>query len=415
MVVIFGILSRHIASSQIENRVRKSTTCPWEICSIDTMKTSRDMARAELYNSNFDSEIKKEVKSIKRTGANYVTIGTPYDSEFAPYMKRWVKAIRDEDLNVWFRGNWNSWEGWFDYPKNMSPDQHLAKTAEYIKSNPDLFEDGDIFDACPECENAGFWPQPEKDPEYNEFIRKQKESLDSAFGSINKDVITNVSSIIGGRSREVLEGKTFDSLGRVAAIDHYFKDVDNIVDYINYFSEQHNSKVLLSEFGAPIPDLHGEMTEGDQANYVNSVLNNLYKNEQKVIGVNYWVLSHGTTQILNPDGSERDAYAIIRKYYSPGTISGVVEYPYGERVGGVKVSTSDGLSTTTNKNGEYVFAIPPREVKIFVDDNNYTGASETVGILASGEKKKANFVVEPTRKSLIYKLKKTFLHITHQL
>ncbi|MEK7522855.1 MAG: hypothetical protein AAB569_04695, partial [Patescibacteria group bacterium] len=122
----------------------------WSIRSIDTMKTSRDKARVRLYDLNFDKEINKELQAIKNMGANYVAIDTPYDDEFLPYLTRWIKLARKTELKVWFRGNWSNWEGWFDYPKNLTPERHQAKTAEFIETHPDFFKDGDIFDPCPE-------------------------------------------------------------------------------------------------------------------------------------------------------------------------------------------------------------------------------------------------------------------------
>ena len=161
----------------------------WEIRSIDTMKTSRDMARAELNNMAFDTNIKKELDAIKKTGANYVAIGTPYDKEFLPYMKRWVKYARERDLHIWFRGNWSTWEGWFDYPKSLTPEEHLKLTRTFILENKNLFADEDIFDSCPECENAGHWVQPLRDQEYNEFIRAQVKNNSEAFNIIDKKFI----------------------------------------------------------------------------------------------------------------------------------------------------------------------------------------------------------------------------------
>lgn len=89
----------------------------WPVRSIDTMKTSRDKARAELNNPDFDTQIEKELTLIKEIGANYVAIDTPYDKEFLPFLKRWISLARKMGLKVWFRGNWSNWEGWFEYEK----------------------------------------------------------------------------------------------------------------------------------------------------------------------------------------------------------------------------------------------------------------------------------------------------------
>ena len=88
----------------------------WEIQSIDTMKYSRDMARERNKDMVFEKIIESVVEKIASTGATHVAIGTPYDEEFLPFLQTWVIAARKENLNVWFRGNFSGWEGWFDYP-----------------------------------------------------------------------------------------------------------------------------------------------------------------------------------------------------------------------------------------------------------------------------------------------------------
>src|SRR3989344_8216148 len=116
----------------------------WEVTSIDTMKYSRDVAREKLGDLSFDRVIEEQIKNIAGTGATHVAIGTPYDSEFLPYLKRWVNTARKYSLKVWFRGNWSGWEGWFEYSK-ITRAEHIKKTKEFISKHQDIFEDGDVF------------------------------------------------------------------------------------------------------------------------------------------------------------------------------------------------------------------------------------------------------------------------------
>ena len=107
IIIILFILKVSVSSSEtVRNSI--ATRDIWPIRSIDTMKLSRDRARAELANPAFDTVITKDLQTIKEMGANYVAIGTPYDNEFLPYLTRWVTAARKVGLNVWFRGNWSS-------------------------------------------------------------------------------------------------------------------------------------------------------------------------------------------------------------------------------------------------------------------------------------------------------------------
>lgn len=408
LIVIFFFISLTHRSVKLEaqNKTNYDQTCTWEICSIDTMKTSRDLAREKLYDRSYDTEIRKTVDLVKETGANYIAIDTPYDNEFIPYLKRWVDIARSADLKIWFRGNWSSWEGWFDYPKNLTPEEHIKKTNNFIISNPDLFRDGDIFDACPECENAGHWPQPEKNEEYNLFIQKQKKSLDNAFNKINKKVKTNIASIIGGRAKEVLYQDTYDVLNNVVSIDHYFKDPNNITEYLNYFSNSKKSKVVLSEFGAPIPDINGYMSDEDQANYIDNVLNNIYKSHYRVLGVNYWALSNGTTELVNLDKSKKPAYEVITRYFSPGIITGKITDEFGSPLKGVVVMTNDGIGLGTDEGGKYLIQVPKRRVILEVGGwGDYTKMAKAVEVKENGEKITANFILKPLKPSLEYRFK----------
>ena len=62
-------------------------------------------------------------------------------------------SARKHSLKVWFRGNLSGWEEWFGYP-SINRDEHTAGIVRFITNNPDLFEDGDIFVTCNECENG---------------------------------------------------------------------------------------------------------------------------------------------------------------------------------------------------------------------------------------------------------------------
>lgn len=385
-----------------ESVAKSQPTYLWKIRSIDTMKTSRDMARDILT----DGELEKELQTIKNLGANYVAIDTPYDEEFLPLLKRWVIFARRTGLKVWFRGNWSSWEGWFDYPKNMTPEEHNQETAKFIETNPDLFEDGDIFDPCSECENSGFWKQPEDNAEYNQFIQDQRKVVKDSFSKIKKRVYTNIFSINGGRAKEVLSKKTLDTLDNVVTIDHYFKDPSSMSQYIDYFSQNYHTTVLVGEFGAPIPDINGSMNENEQAQFINEVFKIMYKDKENVLGINYNVLTGGTTSLLNEDGTPREATEIIKNYFIPGGISGTVTNTVGDRLPNIKVKTSDELnSTTTDSLGRYTLTVPANAVdEIIIKDNKYKTISKKE-TFNRGTKITRDFILEPRTINLTYRIR----------
>ena len=394
-----------ISSDYLESPKSPNIPCIWEICSIDTMKTSRDKARDNLNNPAYDEDIKQQLKLIKETGANYVAIDTPYDEEFRPYLERWVKYAREADLKVWFRGNWSNWEGWFGYEKNMSPDMHLQKTAQFIETNPDLFVSGDIFDPCPECENVGFWPQPYTDKEYQDFIKKQQENSETSFRKIKKWVTVH-QSIIGGRAKDVVKDQSsYDTMGKVVAIDHYVKTPQVMSSFIEHFCDTHQTKTLVSEFGAPIPDLNGSMTDKQQAEFTEQILKVLYERRDTVIGLNYWVLSLGTTSIIDDQGNPKPAYEVLKKYFSPGMIRGTIKNPLDENLTGIVVKTTDGISQTkTDARGNYELTLPAGDYEIQIENPDYNHQSGKF-LIEQENIKVANFTLEPKNSGLIYDLK----------
>jgi hypothetical protein len=342
------------------------------------------------------------MKLIKQSGANYVSLGTPYDKEFLPYLKRWVKAARAEDLKIYFRGNWSEWEGWFEYPKSMTPDQHLSKTAQFIENNKNLFQSGDIFDPCPECENAAFWPQPEKDGDYQLFILKQQQQTEAAFKKINVSVAVH-QSIIGGRAREVLNRETLDQLGNIVNIDHYVPTIQGMSEYIDYFNQK-QTKTFVSEFGAPIPDMNGWMNESEQADFVRSILETLYKKNGSVLGLNYWVLSDGTTELVNPDGTERPVYQVIKEYFTPQIVTGRIIDQLDKPLGGVSIKTSDGAQSLTDQNGLYKLSFPVRSQVLIIEADDFSTQSAHITKGIPGSSTIQNFTLKPTNPSVIYRL-----------
>ena len=411
-VIFFNaILYISFFTSKKETISQEQQSYLWQIRAVDTMKTSRDKARVRLYDLKFDTEIEKELLTIKNMGANYAAIDTPYDEEFLPYLKRWIKQARKTDLKIWFRGNWSNWEGWFDYPKNLTPERHHAKTAEFIETHPELFEDGDIFDPCPECENAGFWKQPDDNAKYNEFIQNQRIVLKNSFNKINKKVYTNIFSIIGGRAKEVLDKKTLDALDNVVTIDHYIKNPSSMTEYINYFSKNFQTKVLVGEFGAPIPDINGSMDEEQQALFINEVLRELYKNKTDVLGINYNVLSLGTTKLLNDDGTERQAVDVVKNYFIPGVVKGTVTNTLGDLLKNIPVRTSDVLnSTATGRQGHYTISIPASTVDIAVGGKKYKTIVQKE-VVDRGAEITNDVVLEPQKIGFIYRIRLTMKNL----
>lgn len=293
---------------------KKTTT--WTVESIDTMKYSRDLTAEKIHDPAFDKIIDEQVHAIAQTGATHVAIATPYDQEFVPMLARWVAAARKYNLKIWFRGNFSGWENWFDHA-SITRDEHLVLLRAFIKNNANLFADGDIFTPCPECENGGPGdPRQNGDVEgHRLFLIAEYQASQREFLAVHKKVSVGYDSMNYDVALKVMDAKTTQALGGVVTIDHYVSSPDKLVSTIQTLASASGGKIFLGEFGVPIPDIHGNMTDKEQAAWIEEALTKLAK-EPEVIGVNYWVGFGGSTKLWNDDGSPRTAVGVLTSFFT---------------------------------------------------------------------------------------------------
>lgn len=286
------------------------------IRSVDTMKYSRDLAETKMDDQSFDAVIDRQVQAIAETGATHVAVATPYDEEFVPFLTRWVVAARGKGLHVWFRGNFAGWEEWFGYP-SISRSEHAAKLGEFIKSHSILFEDGDIFTPCPECENGGPGdPRSTGDAEgFRKFLIDEREIAQSAFKEIERSVSVNVQSMNYDVASLIMDRETTAALGGIVGIDHYVEDPHQIARDVAAIAEKSGGKVYLAEYGAPIPDIHGKMSEADQAQWIRTSLEDL-SHVKSLAGINYWVSVGGSTELWDSSGTPREGVKVLKEYFT---------------------------------------------------------------------------------------------------
>jgi hypothetical protein len=343
----------------------------WEVRSIDTMKYSRDLSREKARDQSFDKIIDEQIRNISETGATHAAIDTPYDEEFLPMLRRWVKAARKYKLNVWFRGNWSGWEEWFDYPK-IDKDEHIEKTKNFILANNDLFEDGDIFSSCPECENGGSWDlsKSEDIKEYKDFIIKEYETAKSAFKKINKKTPSNFFSMNGDVARLIMDKETTASLDGIAVIDHYVNTSEKLTKDIKELARISGGKIVLGEIGAPIPDIHGKMTESEQAEWIKNSLRSLTEIKE-VVGVNYWVSVGGSTQIWDSNGRELPGAKALRQFYSPNAVYGLIKDELGKPIANAKIAHSGNIAFSQNNGYFELLYIEDESSKFQISKEGY--------------------------------------------
>lgn len=285
------------------------------ILSIDTMKYSRDLASQKINNPSFDATIEAQMRDIANTGATYVAIGTPYDEQFLPILRRWVAAARKYNLHIWFRGNFSGWERWFGFAA-IDRQTHILKTEQFIVNNADLFQNGDIFSSCPECEN-GTEGDPRKTGDvagYRKFLIDEYSVSKSAFERIGKKVQANFDSMNADVARLIMDKQTTKALGGLVVIDHYVSTPQDLAQGVKDLAKLSGGKVMLGEFGVPVDDLTGEMTEEQQATWIKSAIDSIVQ-VPELAGMNYWVNVGGSTQLWNSDGQVKKAAETIAEEY----------------------------------------------------------------------------------------------------
>jgi hypothetical protein len=350
----------------------------WSIQSVDTMKYSRDPSRAKLKDTSYDLVIDQQVRAIAQTGATHVAIGTPYDEEFVPILRRWVSAARKYGLHVWFRGNFSGWEKWFGYD-SISRDEHKQKTTSFIQNHADLFVDGDIFTPCPECENGGPGdPRQTGDTAgHRTFLKELHVIAKREFDAIRKNVDSGFFSMNGDVARLIMDAETTKALGGIVVIDHYVASPKRLAEDVREIAKRSGGHIVLGEFGAPIPDIHGTMSEENQATWIRETLLAISMIPE-VVGVNYWTSVGGSTQLWTGKGEARKGVGVLQQFFTPNVVRGTVTDELRSPITHASVTRSM-RSVKTDARGTFTLPYVDEGVTINIEADGYKATSVRVG------------------------------------
>lgn len=376
----------------------------WEFQSIDTMKYSRDRSREYLDSPDFAFElIDQQVSDIAATGVTHVSIATPYDEEFLPVLQMWVAAARRYDLNIWFRGNFSGWEEWFGY-REISRSEHLEMTEAFLQKNIMLFEDGDVFSACPECENGG-----PGDPRLNgdldghrQFLIDEYKVTSKIFRDAGLNVRSNFNSMNGDVAMLVMNRTTTQALGGLVVVDHYVESPEQLNEDISAFAERSGAQVILGEFGAPIPDIHNSLTPEEQAEWVDQALFLLAKNKN-LEGINYWTNIGGSTSLWRESGEAKPVVEVVSKYFSATSWEGRVVDELHRPIAGVEITSKED-TVTTNAEGKFSIRSLNTEEVFGFSKPGYESKLETYATITRTQK----FMIIPENPSRWYKFRLWF-------
>jgi len=380
----------------------------WRYRCIDTMKESRDRAQEWSKRKDAQDLIRKELMLIKSLGGNCVSVATPYDEEFVPILALWVGQAKELGLIVWFRGNFSGWEGWFDYSKFTDVREHHRQTYELITKHQQLFKNGDIFTPAPEPEN-GIIGDPRATGEHDTFLQFLTDSYDNciaAFAIIQKSVTCGYFSTNGDVAAQILTKETVSKIGNVVVIDHYVSDSERFERDIRQLHDKLGAPIVLGELGSPIPDIHGPQSEREQAEFIDKLFRILYKHRSLIPAVNYWVLSGGTTAIVDEKGNLREGAHVVRNYFKPTTIVGQVRNSLGESLNNTRIVVGEGIAeTTTDGTGKFSVAVPGGSHRVTVENDTYAKATQVFDIPA-GDTLSLKVTLQPKDASFIYRFRK---------
>jgi hypothetical protein len=382
----------------------------FKVESIDTMKYSRDAA-----GSVKPDEIRMLVDKVATLHPTHIAIATPYDNQFNSVLSTWVSEARKDNLNVWFRGNFSAWEGWFDTPAFTNYSDHHKMIYQFVTTHPELFQDGDIFTPLPEPENGGPGDPRGDDKKmamFNQFLVDSYNNCVKAFAQIHKNVACGYFSTNGDIARNVLTKDTIKKIGNRVVIDHYVNQPEELVADIQYLHTKFDAPVVLGEFGAPIPDIHGEMTDEQQKDYIQRTFQLLAQNKSIIGGINYWTAFGGSTQLFNDDFQPKPATTVVADYYQPLNVKGQVKDVFGKAISGATVSAGS-TSTTTDRNGNFSLLITRNNSTIKVSKNSFINKSITLQADLEISSLTQNFTLDYQKQRPFYKLLIFLNHIVH--
>ncbi|KKR33148.1 MAG: hypothetical protein UT63_C0023G0011 [Candidatus Gottesmanbacteria bacterium GW2011_GWC2_39_8] len=297
----------------------------WPIQSVSSMKETKDKICGQDSQVFIDSWVDK----AKNLGANYVAVETPYDNpscgDALNYTRMWVNSIRSRGLKVWHRHMPLAFEGIYSVAKNNGSD-YLNMITDYIKNNPSLFAEGDIFTPIPEPQNGGISGitycaegvcQYNNAGHFNQWLRNAMTASDNAFSIVGLGGKLKIGYygfdgfVAWGDNNPdwngILEDATIQQMGNIT-IDHYPQLVnDSMVNDLNELQARYpNVPIVIGEWGT--------VTSGD---LIQQVVDNMSAAKRPgVVGFNYWHMGMGGNEaLINDDFTSRSQYSTVQSYF----------------------------------------------------------------------------------------------------
>jgi hypothetical protein len=235
---------------------------------------------------------------------------------------------------------------------------------------------------------------------FTKFIIDEHQATSALFNQFGLKVATNFASMNADVARLIMDKPTTAAMGGLVVIDHYVKSPDKLVTDVEEISGMSGGQVVLGEFGAPIPDLHGGMTEAGQAEWIETALSELSK-QPNLAGLNYWVNIGGSTQLWTATGNARKAVDVVKSFYSPASFLITVRNEAGENLSGAKINYR-GRSFVTGDSGQVRIPVNSDTKLVNISLKDYRSYS----LLMSDNQTTAEAVLIKAREGLWFKARK---------
>ena len=177
-------------------------------------------------------------------------------------------------------------------------------------------------------------------------------------------------------ARLIMDKDTTKQLGGIVVIDHYVRDPEKLNNDIHSIAQQSGGKVVLGEYGVPIPDINGNLSEIEQAEWLTKAFSLLSHNSD-LVGLNYWVNVGGSTQLWDASGQEKPSVQILTKAYKPINTIGIVQSDTGKTLSNAQV-TSKIRSTQTNSDGSFSIPVWDTDTRVLVSADGYYSQEVTL-------------------------------------
>jgi len=199
-------------------------------------------------------------------------------------------------------------------------------------------------------------------------------------------------------------------VGNVLVIDHYVQTPQQLVEDVRSMREATGADIVLGEYGAPIPDIHGDLSSSEQAKLIEDNLKAIAGERSYVRGINYWTALGGSTRIFDDIKEPRDAVSVLTTYYTPLKVTGKVTDTIGTPINHATINIAPYGAINTDALGRFQALTTPDELQATIEKDGYKRQKADLEIGEDGQIN-VRVALEPQKRGVLYRLKLWFSNV----